>query len=524
MLSARGLWYVWRYVFSSFALLSSVTVGGPPALAAGLAERNAEAAALFQAGDMNGAIALEESILRSREGQTGYAQRGASQAMLSYFKWQVGDAESAISYGKEAVKREPRQEQYQFNLGVMALASGDYRTAAAAFQAAAKLAPADCLCQLGLYKAFLLQGANERAYKILDQVAREMNHDYHWYQNLGEVSLQIQELNLADRSLTTAVTLAKTPEQKAISSRLLFICLLRRGEIERAAAIKPAVFRDYSPCEPELFELTASSLVFVGDLVSAEELLATAMTRLNNSRDGDTFFRLGLVFEEKSRYFLDSDPKCMKWLELANEAYRKAIALNTRRAVFHIAIARSLERSGKLGEMCRELSAAQVLDKFDPLSAFLLARMEKISTARQSTEAVSNEQKTAGLKRVSFKIEGPTCDCHVSHLRMALRTNGSVAYQLIPPVQPFGGIVMVDDKIADLDAFFAESVKKAFPRGILLNQVQVPVKVTVLSAEAVPLQTAIDADIRTEAGKLPASVTELSKLTVRMPLSLTASK
>ena len=501
-----------------------------PALAAASEEKNAEVNALFQSGNLDGAIELLESNLRHKGQLKSTTQVGRSHAILSFLKWQVGDANAAVAQGREAVKFEPEQEHYQFNLGVMALATAQYKTAARAFQAAAKLAPSDCLPLLGLYKAYILAGDNGQAHIVLDKLSAAHGLDYTWYQNLGEVSLQLNELTIADTALTKAVALAQLPEQKYTSARLLLLTLLRMGELERAAALRPVVFGVGKACEPELFERTATSLLSANDPELAKELLARAFSILKSKEDSDSFFRLGLAFEEKSRFVVSADDRYKNWLNVAEASYRKAIFLNSQRAIYHIALGRLLERRGKTSEVREELLVAQELDKFDTLAPYLLARMPLVEhTLVESAQFPKGTQRAPAknshrVRRVSFTIDGPTCDCHVSHLRMALRTNSSVAYFLIPPVQPFRGTVFVDSEIADLDTFFSQSIKKAFPKGIVSNTLQLPVTISLLSVDDVPLSAATDADIKTKAGGLPASVAAISKLSVRMPLALAASR
>ena len=86
-----------------------------------------------------------EAERRYASGKGADADSAASAAGLSL---RSGDVEQAILWGKTAVERDPKKEEYAFDLGQMQLRRGDFAGASATFEAARRRFPQSAQMQL----------------------------------------------------------------------------------------------------------------------------------------------------------------------------------------------------------------------------------------------------------------------------------------------------------------------------------------------------------------------------------------
>jgi tetratricopeptide (TPR) repeat protein len=426
-------------------------------------EKSMQATELFKSGKSEEAIAL------AKEAVVDKPTDWLPHATLSYFQWYSGQIPAAVSEAKLAATLAPGIEGLETNTGQMALALGDCQTAIPAFERATKIAPDDWAPWLGLVSSHRSAGHPERALACLREMMVQNNKTFEWFYQISEISLQIDEPKLADEAATKALSLAITPEQKSASSAQLLLALLRDNQLDRAKALMDHVFNECHPDNVELYLRCATMLLPVEDPLAGQKFLDCAVENLNDKLNGNGFFRLGSILEEKARDAANDDTKFGAWTDNAERAYRRAVELAPDRAIYHLALASTLNRKGKMSEMTEELSKAQSLDKFDPLAPFLLARLKSVKSYQDHAsgqipiKATEDQPVNIKLTKVDFKINGLSCGCKLSNVRMALTQFNGVAFVATFNQKPYRGTMLIDESTAAINDAFSQCTKNAFP-------------------------------------------------------------
>ncbi len=432
-------------------------------------EKSEQAADLFKSGKIQEAIALEKAAITSKP--TDWLPH----ATLSYFQWYSGQIPAAVSEAKLAATLAPDIEGLQTNTGQMALALGDYQTAISAFERATKIAPDDSTPWFGLVNCHRSSGHPERALTTLREMIAQKNKSFDWFYQISEISLQIDEPKLAEEAATKALSIATTPEQKSTGASDVMLALLRDNQLDRAKTLMDHVFNECHPDDIELYLRSASMLLPVEDPLGGKKLLDCAVENLKDKFNGNGFFRLGSIFEEKARDGASDYTRFYAWSDIAERAYRKALALAPDQPAYHLALAGTLNRKGKLSEMAEELGKVQSLDKFDALAPFLLARLKSLNITGDHAggqiprEASPEQPVQVNLTKVDFNINGLSCGCKLSKIRMALTEFKGVAFVSTFNRRPFRGTMLIDESMASINDVLSQGAKNAFPANSVVS-------------------------------------------------------
>lgn len=423
-------------------------------------EQRAQAAELFKSGKAKDAIELEKKIVEATP------KEWLPHATLAYFLWYSGNSPGAVAEAKLAASLAPDIEGLQTNLGQMALAIGDAQTAIPAFESATKIAPDDPAPWLGIVRSHRSAGRNEDAKVALREMVSQSNKSFEWFYQISEMCLQSDEPKIADEAAAKAMSLASTPEQKARGTCQLFLAFLRDNQLDRARALRDKVFNECHPDDMEIYLRCASMLLPVGDPAAGKKLLDCAAENLKDRLSSSGFYRLGTIFEEKARDADHGRTSFGAWADNAEAAYRRAIALDPERAVYHLALAGALNRKGRADEMSEELSKAQSLDKYDPLAPFLLAHLDNSqdhAVGRGPKDVSAGQPCRVNLTKVDFKINGLGCGCKLGTVRMALSKNKGVAFVSTSLQKPYRGTMLIDESMTSIDDALSQGGKDASP-------------------------------------------------------------
>lgn len=475
--------------------------------------------AFADSGDFNNAISLTE-LMCCKTGGRAACDAALKYALLGYLKWQSGETDEALIDARRAMKLAPANEVYSFNYGVMALSAGDASQAEIAFALARKVCPRDAAAAMGLYKSYVVRGKREEASGVLSSTESGNSgaDEFKWFEDLGEFAYSFDNLPFALRNLQRAAQLAHMPEQKAVNDLALYLTMVRRNEFKVARSLLLRILEEnywrnsQTRLPPEFYGLTVRNLA-VDDLELGQKLLVSAESSMVQPIHADVMFGLGQAFEENARYLPAASVGSRQWLILAARAYNRALSMNDRRAVFSLASAR-LALKEETTKLMEALSAAGDKDKLDCLPRYLLKQLKSSFAEGVDSSVILKHP----LTKISVKIEGPDCDCQISHLRAALRANPAVAYFCIPCRKPFGGTIFVDSSVSDFDQFCALASKQAFPKGVAVGTERVPVHISVIGITNTVLSAALDADINAKAGEIPAFDTNLAILKTRKPI------
>ncbi|HEY9714115.1 MAG TPA: tetratricopeptide repeat protein [Chroococcales cyanobacterium] len=419
-------------------------------------EKSTNSMELFKHGQCKEAIKLEKAAVKNNP------RSWLAHAMLSYFLWYDDATSAAFSEAQLAAKLSPDKEILQTNVGFMAMKSGDYRSAISAFKRAAKIAPDDYVPWLGLIQCHLTADDRDSALACLQEMLSQRNRPYDWFFQISEISLQLDEPKLAAEAAAIARDLADTADQKSGSAAQLLLAWLRDNQLGKAEALRDCVFNSCRSKNEELYLRSASVLLPVKDPLAGKKLLDSAIENLNARQHANVFFRLGVIFETKSRYAVYDRDRFDAWRDIAAAAYRQATTLGPDRSIYHLALAGTTDQPDKIAE---ELNQAQTLDKADPLAPFFLARLNcnREDTTKELSKAASDEASKINLTKVDFKINGLGCACKLGRIRAALKKSAAVAFIATFSKKPYRGTMLVDESIASGDELLSECAQAIVP-------------------------------------------------------------
>lgn len=423
---------------------------------------SAQAADAFKKNQLLEAVDLEERAVKENP------QDWLRHSALSFYYWQQGNVITSITEGETAVKLNSQNELLLTNLAKMKEGLDDWAGAIPLYEAAKKVAPEDWVPVLGLARCYLKGGQEDKCLSLLQTMATEDGKDFAWYQELGDTYLRLDKPALAVNATAKATKLALTPEQKAANSSQLMMALLRDNQIEPARALEKQVFATAHPRDYELYVRAGAALLNPAKPSSADMLVQSAEENLTTSDDGDGFFRLGRVFEQKADLVAKDATKYSAWMALAGAAYRKAIALNVQQpavqAKYHVALVGLLEREGNLAGMTEELSQAKLMDQFGQLAPFLqryVSAATATTTSAEKKPAISQKNHCdVNLTSVNFHINGLNCACQISRAEEALGKVPGVGFvHVIPNLKPYQGTLLVDESTTSVKELFVKAAE-----------------------------------------------------------------
>lgn len=367
------------------------------------------------------------------------APRWLTHATAAYTSWQEGDVVSAQMEAEAAVKLAPRNVLALTNYAAICEALDDCANALPLYERACNTDRNSQVAWLGRVRCNSKLGRPADALAVLQEMSSLERTNFDWYFALAQTCLQMDEPHLAERAAARAFALALNQKQKNDACEQRMLALLRDGRLGEARAIEHDLFTVYQPKDYEVYVRAAAALTDK-DPSSADELLIAATKNLDQLEDGEGFCRLGRIFELKG-----SDV----WLQRAEVAFRRAIALNPRMGKFHVALAGVLGQRGVYSEMKSELVAAISLDSSDVLAKHL---------------SVLPEERLGklGMTRVEFQLRGLNCACHVGKLAAALRNVDGVAFVDASPKEPYDACAIIDEKVTSFSDAVAKAKQKAF--------------------------------------------------------------
>ncbi len=395
---------------------------------------------------------LQEAIDTEAEAIKHNPSDWMSVATRSFFLWQQGNTIDAIADGEKAAALPGGNVNVLTNLAFMQQITGDQAAALKLFETACHDSPDDWRPRLGQARCYLASGSTEQGMELLAKMGSEEGKNFDWYNKLGEVYLGLEKLDLAEAAARKAAKAASTPEQKIAGNIQLCLALLRNNKVGEAQAFKKQILSDAQLRDPELIARTASQLIQSEDPSTAKKLLQVVQTNLKNKSDGDVFYRLGRIFEEKYVSLPPENSKSTDWSALAEKSYKQAILLAPDQYQFHIALAALSYGRSKLSTVIEELTRANDFDKDDTLLPVLLSSLKM-----QASEV---NAKPLNLTEVRFSYNGAGCGCKLSQIAVALRNIEGVVFAAS---KGSSGGILANTSVTPVDEIFAKC-SRAMPK------------------------------------------------------------
>jgi len=437
--------------------------------------RTEQAAILCQKGSLPEAAELEKTVLSQNPGQW------LPHAMMSYLRWQQGNVIEAVSEGQTAARLAPDNASVLTNLGLVGITIGDYETAIAPLEQAKSVAPPnDWIPRLGLFRCYYMSRRTDEALRLLHEMASQDEKSFDWYYQTADACLMAGQNALAVECAQKATRAASTSEQKSASEIQLLLTLLNDNKLARAKVIKNAVFENDKPKDSELYVRAASALIPATDPAAGKELLQSALDNLKAKEDGDAFFRLGTIFEDKAGHVSNDATKFGAWISGAGIAYSRAISLAPDQPSYHLALAGNWFHKGETDRMSEELTKVEILLPVDPFASFLKTRIKADQNdlaGNVRTKPTSTEPPIAlHLTKVHFKLNGIGCSCKISRVLMALSKVNGVAFASIPLMAPYQGDILVDESVTPIDDVFSQCTANTFAANPATDKVNSPAR------------------------------------------------
>lgn len=409
---------------------------------------------LYGQGRLPEAAVMQHQLVLSLKGKANSSPaQGAAHAALSFLAWQQGNAILALEEGEKAAKLCPQNAGYLYNLALMKETLSDYEVALKTYEQVLSLDPTFWKAKLNVCRCLFKLSRQEEARRYLEESFVSRSSENRSYQMLiGAVDLALQgsENELAVNGAEKALGLASTEAEKNEASANLLLALLRAGKLEKAAGYRHCLLAPGLKADYELYLRALEQTVPAIDPGSAKEIVEAVLKKFHRQEDAEGIYRLGRICQAKCIYVSYDRNKSGLWKELARQAYERAVQLDGLQARYHLALAGAMEASADSSrEMLRELRSAAALDKFDPLASYLSLAAEKHEEVPGST-----------LEKVTFKIEGLSCGCHVGKLESVFAKQRGLVFVSISRQEPLRAVLLIDSSATNekeiLDACLAQ--------------------------------------------------------------------
>lgn len=415
---------------------------------------------------------LTQAFQLSKEGKFKEAGELAAQAVgkdandwsahaaLSYFSWLRGDVVQATAEAQRAAVLAPGQEIVFTNLGQIYEHTYQYSKAIPEYDRARKIAPDEWAPWIGLARCFVLNNNPRDGYAVLQKMESEKHQSCDWYYQIGRTYLYMNKPDLAVVPLSKARKLAATEQQKSDSAIQELFALLRSNQKSHIRTTADDVFNNYHPQDHELYIRAASLLLPPAEPISGKRFLKMSTKNLISAKDGDAFYKVGRIFEDKADAASYDEDAQNQWLNNAASAYRQAIALDPTRGSYHLALAGILDRQSKAEEVVEELIKAQSLDSTDKLAPFLLSVFSNSKTARGEKGLAPQN---CNLSEVQFNVNGISCGCKIKLIQHALEKVSGVTLVSMGLDKPYKGKMLIDQSVTQSQDALLQALKSVFP-------------------------------------------------------------
>lgn len=426
-----------------------------------------EAVSLFKNGRLNDAMILAQKAVEQSP------QDWKTHAVLSFLSWKQGDVVLALQEAEKASQLDPHNQKLLENLAEMNEILGDFATAASVYKQMLSVSNTS-IAGLGLARCNAkMPGKKIEALGTLAKMASSQRKDSAWYMQIADTYLQLGEAKLASETAAKAMRFAKTLEQKRQSSSLLLLARLKSNQVQESDSLADLVFYKCDSKSPELYVLAAQKLLDQKDVQKARQILHSAKESLTSREDADCFFRIGRIFQEKASSCSLGDQKYDCWVKLSADAYAQASRMEPEQGRYHLALACASARLGELAHFVDELEKAKSLDSFDSLAPFLLSKFPSQELLK------TNSLQQMNLTKVTFKLKGVNCSCHLSKVERTLSTQRSVAFACIKrpeyngnpfnsesenKAQEYEGTLFIDNPSANLAEIFSQCSREFSPQ------------------------------------------------------------
>jgi len=405
-------------------------------------------------------------------------------AMLSYQQWQQGNTVDAMHEGEEAVKLNSENSTALINLALMKQRANQFDEAIALYWQAAQLIPESWVPPLGIARCFILNHNDADGRGTLEVMSEKTNGNFDWYYMTARTWLEIDDLNMAEKTAGQAVAASTKPGQRAAAENLQFLALMRAGKNDQAKLLQQKVLHNNLGRNSELYVRSALTLIPVDDPATGKDLLNKAIENLHDEATADSLLKLGTIFQDKAESRSCDKANRTLWLENAQTAYAQAVAKRPNAPDFHFALASIYSGEGERQKTADELKKFSSLERSDILAPFLLSKI-----AASTTQA--NEPVPLNLSLVKFKIDGLNCPCHLSKIHEVLRKTNGVVFISTPPQKPFSGFVLVDQSLTPARDMLARCSSNAL--SLKLDPQGHPIYFTLEMTSEEPVKSVTDA-------------------------------
>lgn len=406
---------------------------------------------LFNQGRIAEAAKLQTTVLE-KEPSNWFAR-----SVMACVMWKQANVAEALKEGDIAAKLAPDNALVLINLGLMKQSFEDFDQAIDCYRKAIQVDPNNFVPHLGIARSFILKGDEKKGVKLLTEMIEKRDAGFDWYYSAGQTCLKANQTKLAERAMRKAMPYANGTKQLAATNEALFLIYLRSNRIDLARNIWSETFGQDAPRRAETY-VRAAAILSPSELDKGTTLLKLASENLS-AQNSMAFLQMGRSFEEKAsqsqsnatQVSTGQGPRAVAWIDVAQEAYRRAVSLAPKETGYHLALANALLESNKGEEAINELKATQFSCPADPLLAFLVKHGVPNDTARGAAP------KLESLSKASLSITGLSCDCHSSKLAGVIRNIDGVALVTLTGQKVFDCSVVYAPPVVSIESIISNT-------------------------------------------------------------------